>query len=137
MDAKTASCKAKLSNVSADDVLRDLLSAPNEMTGTINGAANLNCKNLGGDPVKSWTGAGTSTVSNGKVSRFSLLEKRITQANLLKSGFLGFNLNNLLASVAPVEKGEFKTITTKFSLGSGVFHVDEMKFEGDELRLRA
>jgi hypothetical protein len=137
MDAKTASCKAKLSNVSADDVLRDLLSAPNEMTGTINGTANLNCKNLGGDPVKSWTGTGTSTVSNGKVSRFSLLEKRITQANLLKSGFLGFNLNNLLASVAPVEKGEFKTITTKFSLGSGVFHVDEMKFEGDELRLRA
>jgi hypothetical protein len=137
IDAKAATCKAKLTNVSADDVLKDLFSAPNELTGTMNGSANLTCNNLRGDPIKTWTGSGTSTLANGRVARFSLLEKRVTQANLLKSGFLGFNLNNLLASVAPVEKGEFKTITTKFSMGSGVFNVDEMLFKGDELHLRA
>jgi hypothetical protein len=137
IDARTATCKAKLTNVSADDVLKDLFSAPNELTGTMNGSANLTCNNLSGDPIKTWTGSGTSTLANGRVARFSLLEKRVTQANLLKSGFLGFNLNNLLASVAPVEKGEFKTITTKFSMGSGILNVNEMLFKGDELHLRA
>jgi hypothetical protein len=137
IDARTATCKAKLSNVSADAVLTDLFSSPNELTGTMNGNANLICHNLSGDPIKTWTGSGNSTLVNGRVARFSLLEKRVTQANLLKSGFLGFNLNNLVASVAPVEKGEFKTINTKFSLGSGVFNVNEMLFKGDELHLRA
>jgi hypothetical protein len=137
IDARSATCKAKLVNIAADDLLTNLLAAPNELTGTMNGNANLSCKNLSGNPIEAWVGSGSTTVSNGKVSRFSLLEKRITQANLLKSGFLGFNLNNLIASVAPVEKGEFKTLTTKFSIGSGVFQVNEMKFDGDELRMRA
>jgi hypothetical protein len=89
------------------------------------------------DPVKSWSGTGKLTLTDGRVARFSLLEKRITQANLLKSGVLGFNLNNLLASVAPVEKGEYKTIDSTFHLQSGDLQIDEMKFVGDELRLRS
>ena len=135
--ARTATCKAKLTNISADDLLRDLMAAPNELTGTMACAVDLACNNLSANPLQAWSGAGTTTLTNGKVSRFSLLEKRITQANLLKSGFLGFNLNNLIASVAPVEKGEFKSITTKFNVQTGVLHVNEMLFEGDELRLRA
>ena len=134
---KHATCQAKLKNVAADDVMKDLLNAPNELTGTMTGNADMSCANLMSNPLKSWSGTGTLTLTDGKVSRFSLLEKRITQANLLKSGIIGFNLNNLLASVAPVEKGEFKTIVNKFHLQDGTLTIDEMKFSGDELRLRS
>ncbi len=133
----TGTCKAKLTNIIANDVMKDLLNQPNELTGTMNCEADLTCSNLMANPLKSWSGAGVATLTDGRVARFSLLEKRITQANLLKSGIIGFNLNNLLASVAPVEKGEYKTITNKFHFKDGSLYVDEMLFTGDELRLRS
>jgi hypothetical protein len=137
LGTNSATCQAKADKLDANIVLTGLLNAPNELTGTMKADAELGTRNLLSNPIKTWSGSGTMTLSDGKVSRFSLLEKRITQANLLKSGLLGFNLNNLLASVAPVEKGEYKTINSKFHLKDGDLTVDEMKFVGDELRLRS
>jgi hypothetical protein len=138
-DLQNLKCHIKLRDLDTNNLLQSALDAANEVTGKMNGEANITSSNIVQDWEKwreSLSGAGNIQINEGRVARFSLLEKRINQANLLKSGFLGFNLNNLLASVAPVEKGEFKTLKTKFQIHSGNFIVDEFTFFGDELRLR-
>jgi hypothetical protein len=137
INGKTSTCSLKLNQVSTDDLLRDVLNAPNEMTGTMNVEGDFSCADMTSDIIANLTGTGTLNVSNGKVSRFSLLEKRINQANLLKSGLIGFNLNNLLASVAPVEKGEFQVVKAQFSVDGGHLIVHRAFFKGDELHMRA
>ncbi|HEY9756275.1 MAG TPA: AsmA-like C-terminal region-containing protein [Oculatellaceae cyanobacterium] len=137
LGTNSATCQAKAEKLDANTVLAGLLNAPNELTGVMKADADLGTQDLLANPIKTWSGSGSMTLNDGRVARFSLLEKRITQANLLKSGLLGFNLNNLLASVAPVEKGEYKSIVSKFHIKEGNLAVDEMKFVGDELRLRS
>jgi hypothetical protein len=81
---------------------------------------------------------GTYQVVKGRVTRFSLLQRRITQANLIKGGLLDFNLNNLVMSVAPVRNGDFKMINGTFVVHPDLYVTfNDARFDGDELRLRA
>jgi hypothetical protein len=59
----------------------------------------------------------------------------LTQANFLFQGILGFNLNNLLQSVAPVRSGEFNELTSSFQVYKGALAIKELRFSGDDLRL--
>ncbi len=87
-------------------------------------------------------------LENGRVSRFSLLQRRIDQANLLKGGILDFNINNFLQSVAPVQNGNYKSITGTFVMKPGLkvafgnadpdmTKFGPVQFNGDELRMRS
>ena len=63
------------------------------------------------------------------------MQTKITQANLLEQGILGFNFNNLLQSMVPVRTGVFKQLTSKFSIFKGVLAIKELRYSGDDLRM--
>lgn len=85
--------------------------------------------------LKNLNGSGEITIEKGKVTRFGSLQAKITQANLLAQGLLGFNLNNLLQSVVPVRTGEFKKFFGIFDVRNGVIDFEELRYTGDDMRL--
>ncbi len=80
-------------------------------------------------------GLGKFHVKNGVLARFGRLQTRLTQANVLKSGVLGFNLNNLLQSVVPVRTGEFKELIGTYAIVKGMLAFTELKYNGEDMRL--
>ncbi|HNN62398.1 MAG TPA: AsmA-like C-terminal region-containing protein, partial [Candidatus Obscuribacter sp.] len=74
-------------------------------------------------------------IQKGIVARFGQLQTKLTQANLLSQGILGFNINNLLQSVAPARSGEFNELTSRFQIFKGALAIKELRFSGDDLRL--
>ncbi|MFN8555197.1 MAG: hypothetical protein U0103_27350 [Candidatus Obscuribacterales bacterium] len=155
---------ADLSGVDANVLFTQLFDLPNEITGTLQSHIRFRADispgknvydtlevpppdesdmvNLGAHQPSSFK------LENGRVSRFSLLQRRIDQANLIKGGLVGFNINNFLQSVAPVKNGNYKTIAGTFVLKPGLKVVfgnadpdmarfGPVEFNGDELRMRS
>ena len=87
------------------------------------------------DALANLTGGGVVTVHSGIVTRFGQLQTKLTQANLLHQGLFGFNLNNLLQSTVPVRTGRFKDLISEFRLSKNVLYVDELTYNGDDMRL--
>ncbi len=154
---------ADLTGVDANELFTELFDAPNEITGTMEAHVRFRADIGAGknvydtlevpapdptDPNANARVPSSFTLVNGRVSRFSLLQRRIDQANLLKGGIIGFNLNNFLQSVAPVENGNYKSIKGSFVLRPGLqvafgnaesslSKFGSVEFNGDELRMRS
>ncbi|MDZ4832981.1 MAG: AsmA-like C-terminal region-containing protein [Candidatus Melainabacteria bacterium] len=128
--------KALFSDVSAARIGDELVGSPDEITGK--GKASIVLETHGEDNqkmMKNLRGHGSIEVENGIVSRFSDLETRLTQYNLLTQGIFGFNINNLVQSVWPTRTGEFTSLNNKFSFADGMLKVDEMRFNGKDMRM--
>ncbi|MBX9877130.1 MAG: hypothetical protein K2Y22_01610 [Candidatus Obscuribacterales bacterium] len=126
----------KLSKIDINKFFYQLTGNKDEITGIASGHIILesvfgNNKEF----LKHTNGSGEITIENGKVTRFGNLQAKITQANLLAQGLLGFNLNNLLQSVVPVRTGEFKKFFAIFDVKNGVIDFDELRYTGDDMRL--
>lgn len=127
---------ALFSDVSASRIGDELIGSPDEITGK--SQAEIVLETHGEDNkklVKNLRGHGSIEVENGIVSRFAHLETRLTQYNLLTQGIFGFNLNNLVQSVWPVRTGEFTSLNNKFSFANGSLKVEEMRFNGKDMRM--
>lgn len=128
----------KLTKVSAQELLAGLMGHPGELSGLAD--LNIILDGQGQDYkefLRNLNGYGTITVSGGKVSKFAPLQEKLTQANLLQQGLFGFNLNNLLQSMLPVKTGEFKHFKARFQIATGLLSLEELKFHGDDMHLRA
>jgi hypothetical protein len=154
---------AELSGVDANELFTELFDLPNEITGTLQSHIRFMADISPGKnvydtlevPIPDVTDPNVSShqpssfkLENGRVTRFSLLQRRIDQANLLKGGILDFNINNFLQSVAPVKDGLYKSITGTFVLKPGLkaafgnadpdmARFGPVQFNGDELRMRS
>ncbi|MBK7746818.1 MAG: AsmA family protein [Candidatus Obscuribacter sp.] len=127
---------AYLSKIQMDELMDKLLSAPNEMTGVMDGEVHITTHGTNDkEIVTNLEGTADVSVVDGVVARFGQLQTKLTQANLLSSGILGFNLNNLLQSVAPFRSGEFNELTSRYQIYKGILTVKELKFSGDDLRM--
>ena len=130
--------EAKLAKVQSGQVVGELLGLPGEITGVADGSVCLDSQGLDyQDLVRNLDGHGQVIVTAGKVTRFGQLQEKLTQANLLQQGLFGFNLNNLLQSVVPVRTGHFKELNGKFSIADGLLSLTELRFNGEDMRLRA
>ncbi|CAN5571482.1 hypothetical protein BH10CYA1_BH10CYA1_21480 [soil metagenome] len=155
---------ADLTGVDANLLFTQLFDLPNEITGTLQSHFRFRAdigqgKNVY-DTLEVPAPDETDTLhvgnhqpssfklENGRVTRFSLLQRRIDQANLLKGGILDFNINNFLQSVAPVQNGNYKSITGTFVMKPGLkvafgnadpdmARFGPVQFNGDELRMRS
>ncbi len=154
---------ADLSGVDANQLFTELFDQPNEITGTLQSHIRFKAdigpgKNVY-DTLEVPAPEATETnpnalkpssfkLENGRVTRFSLLQRRIDQANLIKGGILDFNINNFLQSVAPVKEGNYKSITGTFVLRPGLkvafgnadpemARFGPVEFNGEELRMRS
>lgn len=154
---------ADLTGVDANTLFTELFDLPNEITGAMQAHIRFRAdigpgKNVydtlevpapdPSDPNAGNRVPSTFKLENGRVSRFSLLQRRIDQANLLKGGILDFNINNFLQSVAPVKDGNYKSITGAFLVKPGLKcsfggsdpelqRYGPVNFSGDELRMRS
>jgi len=132
---------ASLTGVDANELFTELFNAPNEVTGTLDATVqHFSAAQGAGSNFYNTLAVkqGSYQIINGRVARFSLLQRRITQANLIKGGLLDFNLNNLVQSVAPVRNGNFKVVDGTFVLHPNLYLTfNDARFEGDELRMRA
>jgi hypothetical protein len=133
---RSATFNSYLSGVNTAEVVDKLLNTPGELTGILDGEIHLTSS---GEDYKqiltNLEGTGAVKVKNGVVARFGQLQTKITQANLLEQGILGFNFNNLLQSMVPVRTGVFKQLSSKFSVFKGALAIKELRYSGDDLRM--
>lgn len=128
--------KASFTDISAARVGDELVGHPDEISGK--GRATIEVVTKGDDyhqMVKNLKGHGNILVEEGVVARFSDLQTRLTQYNLLTQGIFGFNFNNLLQSVWPVRSGEFNTLNNTFAFEDGLLKVQELRFSGKDMRI--
>jgi AsmA-like C-terminal region len=125
-----------LAKAQANKLTEQLFGHPGELSGTVDADVKFETEgNDYKDALANLTGNGVVTVRGGIVSRFGQLQTRLTQANLLHQGLFGFNLNNLLQSTVPVRTGRFKDLVSEFRLSKNVLYVDELTYNGDDMRL--
>lgn len=127
----------RFNQINADKMVTALLHAPGQMTGTIEGRTEIDGYAVTGDDfLRNLRAVGAFTAHNGKVTRLKELQTKLTQGNFLMQGLLGFDINNLLATLAPVKSGSFDVFEGKFRLRNEKLHLAKVLFTGVELRLR-
>lgn len=136
MNGNKLALDTTLSKAEANKLTEVLCGHPGELSGTVDADVHFEtCGKDYKDALANLSGNGNVTVHGGIVTRFSQLQNKITQANLLHQGLFGFNLNNLLQSTVPVRTGKFKDIGSEFRLAKNVLYVDELTYNGDDMRL--
>jgi hypothetical protein len=127
-----------LSKASAARLFEELTGLKGELTGVLDAEVDVSSVGASGQEFGgNMEGQGTLTVRNGSVSRFGRLQAKLNQVNLLHQGLFGFNLNNLLQSVVPVRTGDFKSLTAAWHLAEGKLAIEELRYDGDDMRLWA
>ncbi len=128
--------KSDFKGVDLSVIATGLFGHPGELTGIADGDLLLKSQGSNKDEmIRNLNGNGKFHVKNGVLARFGRLQTRLTQANLLQSGVLGFNLNNLLQSVVPVRTGEFKELIGNYAIVKGMLAFTELKYNGEDMRL--
>lgn len=125
-----------LHKADANQMLSEAFGWPGELSGSTDAAFSFESSGSEKKDILSHlNGKGTVSITGGKVTRFGYLQEKITQANLLRQGLFGFNLNNLLQSVVPVRTGRFKELSTQYRISQGSLKVSHLRFNGDDMRL--
>ena len=125
-----------ISKAKAAALAEQLVGHSGELTGLVD--ADFKIDTEGNDykeAISNLSGSGVVTVHNGMVTRFGQLQTKLTQANLLHQGLFGFNLNNLLQSMVPVRTGQFRELNGDFRMSKGILYVDQLTYEGPDMRL--
>jgi AsmA-like C-terminal region len=130
-----ARCHVKLTNVDASHLATNLM-GNREVDGIMQAELDVLTSGKNLDLIKTANASGSFTLTKGHLRQMALLQKKINQANLLKGGLLGFNLNNVISSVSPSETGEFKTVGMKCNLKSGILKLSSMSFVADDFAVK-
>ncbi len=108
--------------------------------GKVSGQADVNLV-LNGEGGSSWmnnlNGKGKFSVYEGTIQTVGKLQGKLHGANLLQQGLLGFNINNFIQAVHPSKTGTFKEIDGEVSIRSGVIGLKQVRYDGNDLRMRA
>jgi hypothetical protein len=123
--------------IDSNTLITNLFDSAGEMTGTMDGSAQLDADLQAADLLTSISGHGSAQVTSGKVARFSALERGISAENVIHSNLFTFNLNNLISTVAPFQSGNFNKISASFAMSKGQLSINNVFYESKDLRLRA
>ncbi|MBY0546848.1 MAG: AsmA-like C-terminal region-containing protein [Candidatus Obscuribacterales bacterium] len=108
--------------------------------GKVSGQADLNLS-LHGEAGPGWmkelNGKGKFSVQSGTIQSVGKLQGKLHGANLLQQGLLGFNINNFVQAVFPNRTGTFREIDGELSIRSGVIDLAKVRYDGNDLRMRA
>jgi hypothetical protein len=131
-----ARCHVKLTNIDASHLTTNLM-GNHEVDGIMQAELNVQTTGKSLDLVKTANASGSINLVHGHLRQMALLQKKINQANLLKGGLLGFNLNNVISSVRVGEAGEFKTVGVQCNLKAGTLKLSTMSFVADDFAVKA
>lgn len=136
MQTQAYHADVSISKLVVDELVKDLIDHSGGVTGLADVSLSLD-NNWGADTAKSLSGSGQFNVYQGTVASFGKLQEKLNEANLLQQGLFGFNVNNLLQAMMPVKSGQFNEVSGKFTLGKGELNFEQVRFEGNNLRMRA
>jgi len=135
-DTTRFSINSEIENCDANTLVTDILGTKNQIFGKTNGKINLTGRQLN-------TSNGINTVKanvdfaiyNGKMPKLGSLEYLLRAGNLLKSGILGFTINNVIEVLIPYKTGEFKKISGDFIVENGKIDKLNIYSRGDNLSI--
>lgn len=127
---------ARAEGIDVNLLATHLLNLPNQIRGDLTADFSLcssgyNAREL----LRNLHGDGQFCIKEGEVPELAKLQFKLTQANLLEQGLLGFNLNNLLASITPVKTSKFDEVSGRYWISRGIVHTNPLRYFGDDLRL--
>lgn len=140
MEPQTHSYHAQIrvTKVIVDQLVSDMMDRSGGVTGFGDLSMTLDTKGQSAEEwIASLAGAGRFNIYQGSVASFGKLQEKLNGANLLQQGIFGFNVNNLLQTMLPVNTGQFKEISGNMTITRGVVHLEQVRFDGNDIRLRA
>lgn len=125
-----------LSKLAVREFVDDLIKGD----GKVSGQADVNFVvdgETGSNWLESLNGKGKFSVYEGTIQTVGKLQGKLHGANLLQQGLFGFNINNFVQAVHPSKTGAFKEIDGQVSIQSGVIALKQIRYDGNDLRMRA
>ncbi len=136
VDSMLFDIDSTLSDCDANTLSKNFLGLDNQIYGRMNADINLKGKiPQNAQEIRLVTGMVNFSVNNGKMPKLGSLEYLLRAGNLIKSGILGFTLNNLIEVLTPYKTGEFSTIRGSFNLEEGKIKALEIFSKGGNLSL--
>lgn len=135
-----------ISKLIVDQFVKDVMDNSSGVTGLADLSLSLDGENEGATIIgnkageqwfKNMNGTGKFSIYQGSVANFGKLQEKLNAANFIQQGLFGFNVNNLLQAMMPVNSGQFNEISGKIAIGQGKIDFDEVRFDGENLRMRA
>lgn len=124
------------SKLVVDELVKDVIDHSGGVTGLAD--ITLSLDNTGGsDPERALSGNGKFSVYQGNIASLGKLQEKLNGLNILQQGLFGFNVNNLLQAMLPVNSGQFKEVSGDMRFSNGNILFEQVRFEGANLRMRA
>lgn len=127
---------SEIENCDANTLVTDILGTKNQIFGKTNGKINLSGRGL--NPSNSINAVKANVdfaIYDGKMPKLGSLEYLLRAGNLVKSGILGFTINNVIEVLIPYKTGEFKKISGDFIVEDGKIDKLNIYSQGDNLSI--
>ncbi len=135
-DTTQFSINSEIENCDANTLVTDILGTKNQIFGKTNGKINLTGRQLNtSNGINTVKASVDFAIYDGKMPKLGSLEYLLRAGNLLKSGILGFTLNNVIEVLIPYKTGEFKKISGDFIVENGKIDKLNIYSKGDNLSI--
>ncbi len=130
------SLNSEIENCDANILVTDILGTKNQIFGKTNGRVNFTGRQLNSSNAINTVKADVDfAIYNGKMPKLGSLEYLLRAGNLVKSGILGFTINNVIEVLIPYKTGEFKKISGDFIVENGKIDKLNLYSKGDNLSI--
>lgn len=135
-DTTQFTINSEIENCDANTLVTDILGTKNQIFGKTNGKINLTGRQLNtSNGINTVKASVDFAIYDGKMPKLGSLEYLLRAGNLLKSGILGFTLNNVIEVLIPYKTGEFKKISGDFIVENGKIDKLNIYSKGDNLSI--
>ncbi len=127
---------SEIENCDANTLVTDILGTKNQIFGKTNGKINLSGRGLNtSNSINAVKANVDFAIYDGKMPKLGSLEYLLRAGNLVKSGILGFTINNVIEVLIPYKTGEFKKISGDFIVEDGKIDKLNIYSKGDNLSI--
>jgi len=128
--------RADMKDCDANILAKDFLNISGQIYGLMTGTIDLTAKNINTpDNIKNVDSVVNFTIDNGKMPKLGSLEYLLRAGNILKNGFMGLSLNNLIQVLTPYKTGEFEKISGNLKISKGEIKNLEIISKGKNLSM--
>jgi len=123
-------------SISANDITWALFDLNNQIYGDMTGTINLTCNGEDFNRcMETLSGNTIFNVKNGRMPKLGSLEYLLKASNLVKGGFTGVSINNVIDLITPLKTGEFSDIYGSIRIKDGIARNIEITSQGKDLSL--
>lgn len=135
-DSAEFKLESLIENCDANALSTEIMGVSNQIFGNLNGKINLAGRELNTPQgINNLQAAVNFTINDGKMPKLGSLEYLLRAGNLIKSGILGFTINNVIEVLIPYRTGDFKQIKGNFIVQDGKVDDLEIFSRGENLSI--